>query len=330
MRKSSKVLAVIMIVAMLFTFTACGSETAHLVFTTGGTTGLYYAIGGEMSSLWAGHVEGVEVTVESSGGSKDNILAMHENNAELAMTQNDVMSYAYEGGDFFEGTVVDNFSAIGCVFPELCHLVVAKDAGIEKFEDLKGHNVSVGPAGSGHFFNATQLLELNGMSLDDIKAQYLDNTEIIEAFQNKQIDAFFITGGFPHASVTDVSLKRDIEIIDYSEEFIEKLHEKYSFFVPATIPGGTYEGVAEDKLVPAINATLVAADSVSEDVIYELTKSLFENVDELTNAKKSYITPEYAIQGVPTKAADLEAGIDYGSFHPGALKYYKEIGLIAD
>lgn len=330
MKKISKLLAVLLVLVMVFTFAACGSSTQHLVFTTGSTTGVYYTLGGEIASIWGASVEDADVTVESSGGSKDNILALYEGNAELAWTQNDVMSYAYEGGDFFEGTVVENFSAIGSIYPELCHLVVAKDSGIKSIKDLKGHNVSVGPAGSGHYFNAMQILDLNGMTIDDINAQYLDNTEIIDAFQNKQIDAFFITGGYPHASVTDISMKRDIEIIGYTEDEIKALQDKYSFFVSSVIPAGTYEGVDEDKLVPAINAVIVAADDVSEDVVYELTKSLFENVDEITNAKKSTISPEYAIEGIPVKASDAEAGVTIGSFHPGALKYYKEIGLISD
>lgn len=320
-------LAALMLVTL--TLGACGQKT-HLVFSTGGTTGVYYMFGGEIASLWLNNIKNTDITVESTGGSKDNILAMYQGDAELAWTQNDVMSYAYDGGEFFAGTVADNFSAIGAIYPELCQLVVAKDSGIESVKDLAGRNVSVGPVGSGHYFNAMQILEINGMTVDDIKPQYLSNSEVIDSFQNNQIDAFFLTAAYPHATITDVSLKRPIDIVVFSEEEIKALQDKYSFFVTDTIPAGTYEGVEGERLLPAISAVLVARDDLSEDLVYNLTKSLFDNIDELTNTKKSYISPEFAVQGIPVKAADAQAGVTVGSFHPGALKYFKEIGVIAE
>ena len=178
--------------------------------------------------------------------------------------------------------------------------------------------------------NAMQILELNGMTVDDIKPQYLSNSEVIESFQNRQIDAFFLTAAYPHATVTDVCLKREIEIIGFTAEEIAALQEMYSFFVTDTIPAGVYQGVDEEKLVPAISAVLVVRDDVDEEIVYQLTKALFEHTDEITNAKKSYITVESAIQGIPVRAADAAAGITVGSFHPGALRYYKELELITE
>lgn len=327
--KKRKTLLALAAIMVLLCCTAC-SGTPHLVFSTGGTTGVYYIFGGEIATLWTKNVKNADVTVQSSGGSKDNILALYQGEAEIAWVQNDVMSYAYNGDDFFAGTVADNFSAIGAVYPEVVQLVVAKDSGIKSVKDLAGHNVSVGPSGSGHYFNALQILEINGMTIDDIKPQYLSNNEVIDSFQNKQIDAFFLTAAYPHATVTDVSLKREVEVIGFSEDEITTLQDAYSFYVTDTIPAGTYDGVNEDKLVPAISAVLIVRDDVSEEVVYNLTKALFENSDELTNAKKSYISAESAIKGIPVKAADAEAGVTIGSFHPGALKYYREIGLLTD
>ena len=327
MKKKTLAFLLMAVLLLSFSLTAC-AETSYLVFSTGGTTGVYYIFGGELASLWMSNVKNADVTVQSSGGSKDNILALYQGDAELAWTQNDVMSYAYNGDEFFAGTVADNFSAIGSIYPEVVQLVVAKDSGIKSVKDLVGHNVSVGPVGSGHYFNALQILEINDMTIKDIKPQYLSNSEVIESFQNKQIDAFFLTAAYPHATVTDVSMKRDIEVIGFTEDEIKALQDTYSFYVTDTIPAGTYDGVDEDKFVPAISAVLVVRDDVPEDVVYELTKALFEHSDELTNAKKSYISVESAIEGIPVKAADAEAGVTIGSFHPGALKYYKEIGII--
>lgn len=325
-----KTVCFIVALALLLGTASAIAETEFLVFSTGGTTGVYYIFGGEIATLWMNHIDGVDVTVQSSGGSKDNILALFQEDAELAWTQNDVMSYAYDGGEFFAGTVADNFSAIASVYPEVIQLVVAKDSGIKSVKDLAGRNVSVGPAGSGHYFNALQILQINGMSIADIKPQYLSNSEVIESFQNRQIDAFFLTATYPHATVTDVSLKREIEVIGFTAEEIAALQETYSFFVTDTIPAGTYQGVEDEKLVPAISAVLAVRDDVDEETVYQLTKALFEYKDELTNAKKAYITPESAIQGIPVRAADAANGVTIGSFHPGALRYYKELGLIEE
>lgn len=299
----------------------------RLVFSTGGTTGVYYIFGGEIAGLWNNTCDGIDVTVESSGGSKDNVLALYEEDADLAWVQNDVMSYAYNGDEFFSGTVADNYSAIGAIYPEVVQLVVAKDSGIASVPDLKGHNVSVGPAGSGHYFNALQILSMYDMTMDNIRPQYLSNSEVIDAFRNRQIDAFFLTAAYPHATVTDVSMNREIEVIGFTEEEIGALQERYSFYVTDTIPEGTYQGVEGERFVPAVSAVLVVRNEIGEDTVYALTKALFENKDELTNAKKSYIDPANAILGIPTSAGDAADGVTGGSIHPGAARYYRELGL---
>lgn len=320
---------IVLITLSLLAVSGCANTQERVVFSTGGTTGVYYIFGGEISSLWINKIPNLDVTVESSGGSKDNVLALYNGEADIAWVQNDVMSYAFDGEDFFDNTVADNFSAIAAVYPEVVQLVVAKDSGITCIEDLRGKNISVGPVGSGHYFNALQILDLYGMTVKDIKPQYLNNSEVIESFQNKQIDAFFLTAAYPHASVVDVSLKRPIDIISFSEDEIAQLQSKYGFYVTDTIPAGTYEGVDEDKLAPAVAAVLVARNDVKEDVVYQLTKTLFENCDELTNAKKAYIDINNAVVGIPTSAKDKESGVN-GSFHPGVLKYYNERGILAE
>lgn len=322
-----KLTALVLVLMLALTCTAY-AKTDRIVFSTGGTTGVYYIFGGEIASLWMSHIDDLDVTVESSGGSKDNVLALYQEEADIAWVQNDVMSYAFGGDEFFANTVADNFSAIGAIYPEVVQLVVAKDSGIKTIADLKGHQVSVGPANSGHYFNAMQILSLYGMTVADIKPQYLSNSEVIEAFQNKQIDAFFLTAAYPHATVTDVSLKREIEVISFTEDEIASLQSKYGFYVTDTIPAGTYQGVEGERFVPAVAAVLVARSEVSEDIVYNLTKVLFENGSELTNAKKVYINAQNAVLGIPAAARD--EGNAFGSIHPGALRYYREAGIIVD
>ncbi len=322
-----KLLVLLVAVAMLtVSFAALADE--YLVFSTGGTTGTYYAFGGEISALLTQKIDGLEVTAQASGGSKANILAISQGEAELAWTQNDVMSYAYQGTEDFGGQPVETFSAIGAIYPETVHLVVAKDSGITKVEDLKGKNVGVGAVGSGVYFNAVQILEIAGMTLNDIIPHYLSFAESAESFQNRQVEAFFVVSAFPNASIVDVALKRPVSLLTFEGEQLAALQEKYPYYVTDVIPAGTYEGLDADVTVPAITAVFVASNDLDEELVYQITKALFENKDELTNAKKSYIDPASAVKGVPTSQSDAAQGVTGGSFHPGAVRYYKEIGVM--
>ena len=327
MNMMKKLLALVLALAMTtVAFGALAEE--YLMFSTGGTTGTYYAFGGEIAALLTSKIDGLEVTAQASGGSKANILAITEGEAQLGWTQNDVMSYAYQGTEDFGGKPVETFAAIAAIYPEVVHLVVAKDSGITKVEDLKGKNVGVGAVGSGVYFNAVQILEIAGMTLNDIVPHYLSFAESAESFQNRQVEAFFVVSAFPNASIVDVALKRPVSILTFEGDQLAQLQAKYTDYVTDTIPAGTYEGLDADVVVPAISAVLVASNELDEDLVYNITKTLFEGKDELTNAKKAYISAESAVLGVPTSTSDAANGVTGGTFHPGAVKYYKEIGVM--
>lgn len=263
------------------------------------------------------HVKDLDISVQTSGGSKDNLLKINNNEAEFGTVQNDVMFYAYQGDqDFFAGQVIDSFLAIGSLYPEVVQVVVAADSDIQTVADLQGKNVSVGALNSGVYFNAVQMLTEAGLSLDDIKPQYLSFDESATSFQNRQLDAFFVTAGLPNPSIMDVASKRDIRLIGLPEDQMKSLAEKYSFYVPFVVPEGTYKGMAADVTVPSLNAVLVVKKDLPEDMVYELTKVLFENTDEMTHAKKEFIKAENAVLGVPVP------------FHPGAERYFREKGLL--
>ena len=318
-----------LVLALTMTAAAFGAlADEYLMFSTGGTTGTYYAFGGEIAALLTSKIDGLEVTAQASGGSKANILAITEGEAQLGWTQNDVMSYAYQGTEDFGGKPVETFAAIAAIYPEVVHLVVAKDSGITKVEDLKGKNVGVGAVGSGVYFNAVQILEIAGMTLNDIVPHYLSFAESAESFQNRQVEAFFVVSAFPNASIVDVALKRPVSILTFEGDQLAQLQAKYTYYVTDTIPAGPYEGLEADVVVPAISAVLVASNELDEDLVYSITKTLFEGKDELTNAKKAYISVENAVLGVPTSTSDAANGVTGGTFHPGAVKYYKEIGVM--
>ncbi|MDI9519845.1 MAG: TAXI family TRAP transporter solute-binding subunit [Bacillota bacterium] len=312
-----KTMLVILSLVLLFTSLTALAATEYLGITTGGTAGTYYPLGGEIASLWMKHIADLDVSVQSSGGSKDNIIKMNNGEAEFGTVQNDVMYYAYQGDkDFFAGEVIDSFVAIGSLYPELVQVVVAADSDIKTIADLKGKNVSVGAVNSGVYFNAVQLLTEAGLTLDDIKPQHLSFDESATSFQNRQLDAFFITAGLPNPAIMDVASKQKVRLIGLDDDQMKTLQEKYAFYVPYTVPAGTYDGMDADVTVPSMNAVLICKKDLADDLIYNLTKVLFENKDEITHAKKEFISADYAVQGIPVP------------FHPGAEKYFKEKGLL--
>lgn len=211
----------------------------------------------------------------------------------------------------FEGEVIDTVSAIGALYPETIQLVTTANSGITSFDDLAGKSISVGAPGSGTYINAEQLLEIHGMTMEDIEAQNLDFGESQESLQAGQIDAAFITAGTPTGAVESLSATSDVVIVPVAEDKAAELIEKYPYYATDTVPSGTY-GLTEDVPTVSVLAMLVVQNDLSEDLVYDMTKAIYENTDQIQHAKAAFIKPETALDGI---------GIDV---HPGAQKYFDE------
>lgn len=294
------------------------SASAQTVLTmgTGGTGGTYYPYGSEIATLWNNNIEGIEVTPVVTGASIANIVKINDGEFKLGWSQNDTIFFAYAGDkERFEGEVVDNFYAIAALYPEAVQLAVAADSDIKNIEDLKGKSISIGSSGSGTYVNAMQILELAGLTLDDVKAQYLGFSESSDAFQNQTIEAFFATSGIPNTSIVSAGIKRPVRLISLTDEQMTTLQAKYPFYVPVTVPGGTYTGQDTDVVVPSLTAVLITAKTLDDDTVYNLTKTLFEKKGDLVHDKAKLLDPLFAVEGIPCP------------IHPGAARYYGEIGV---
>ncbi|MHC1787245.1 MAG: TAXI family TRAP transporter solute-binding subunit [Christensenellales bacterium] len=294
------------------------SASAQTVLTmgTGGTAGTYYAFGSEIATLWNKNVPGIEVTPLVTGASKANIVKVCDGEYQLGWLQNDTIFYAYNGDKaIFEGEVFDNFYAVAALYPEAVQLVVAADSDIKDITDLKGKSISIGASGSGTSVNALQILELAGLTLEDTKAQWLSFDESSTAFQNQTIDAFFVTAGIPNTGIISAAIKRAVRLISLTDEQMAALQAKYPFYVPVPLAGGTYTGQDTDIVIPSITAVIIAAKTLDEETVYNLTKTLFEKKGDLTHAKAQVLDTAFAVQGIPCP------------IHPGAARYYTEIGV---
>lgn len=310
-----KILVLALTLALALGMCASAQATTYLALGTGGTSGTYYALGADIAALWMANIADLDVTVQPTDASKDNIIFIEDGEIDLATVQNDAMAYAYEGNEFYGSEVFDGFYAIGTLYPEAVQCVVAADSDILTIADLKGKNVSVGAQGSGTYMNAEQVLACAGLTMSDINPQYLSFAESATAFQDGQVDAAFLTSGVPNTAIVEITTKHGVRVLAPSEDEWTFLNDNYKFYVPYTIPAGTYEGMTEDAVVPAVMATLIVDKDADADLVYELTKVLFEKTGDLTHAKKAEISAEAAVQGVPTP------------FHPGAARYFAELGL---
>ena len=291
-----------------------------LTLGTGGTTGTYYAVGGVMATVLNPLMENADLTVTSTGASKANIQLIDVEEADLAIVQNDVMYYAYTGTDLFEEEgAYETFSSVAGLYDETIQIVTCSDS-IASVADLKGKTVSVGDAGSGVEFNAKQILEAYDMTFDDINVVNASFGDSADSLKDGKIDAAFIVAGAPTTAVVDLATTKAIHLVQLDEEHIKTLQDKYDFYTATTIPAGTYDGVEEDATTVSVRATLIASNNVSEDAIYELLKSMFDNQEALIagHAKFEFLNLEDAVKGISVP------------FHAGAKKYYEEQGITVE
>jgi uncharacterized protein len=328
MKKRSLFLGTALLLALSMILAACGGGSGDdsssgdgegeekvdfIGIATGGTGGTYYPLGGTLAKIIQDET-GIKSTAETSGASAENMAAIKEGDIEIAFTQTDIASYAADGEQMFKEKV-ENARGIATLYPETIQIVTTKDAGIKSVEDLKGKVVSVGEAGSGTLLNAEQILEVHGLTTEDLEARNLSFDDSTTGIQDGTIDAAFITSGTPTGAVEGLAATEDIAIVPIEQAKIDELIEKYPYYAKDEVPAGTYSKVDEAVTTVAVLAMLVTSEDISEDVIYDVTKAIFENTDKITHAKGELIKAESALEGM---------GIE---LHPGAKKYFDEKGI---
>ena len=297
---------------------AADGKKVDLTLATGSTSANYYAIGGVMSTVMNPVLTKSNITVTSTGASKANVQLLQDNEADLAILQNDVAFYAANGQDLFEGEApYSDWGALCTIYDEVVQ-VFTLNPDIKTFSDLKGKTVSVGAAGSGDNFAAGQIFAEFGMTFDDVNAVYQSYSDSAEGMKDGKIDAAFCVSGAPTTALVDLAATagKPLNIITLEDAHIDGLKTNYPFYAKTVIPAGTYDGLDRDVTTVAIRAMLVANNSVSEDVVYELMTTMFDKLDDLKtgHAKFTNLSVETAVDGVSIP------------YHAGAQKYLTEKG----
>ncbi|WP_417250373.1 TAXI family TRAP transporter solute-binding subunit [Celeribacter sp.] len=289
---------------------------------TGGVTGVYYPTGGAICRLVnKGRKDhGIRCSVESTGGSVYNVNTIKEGELEFGVAQSDIQYNAYNGVVQFEGDAFEGLRAVFSVHPEPFTVVARADADITSFEDLKGKRVNIGNPGSGQRATMEVLLEAMDWSTDDFAlASELKASEQSAALCDNQIDAMVYTVGHPSGSIQEATTACDSVLVNVTGDVVDGLIEEYPFYRKATIPGGMYRGNDADTTTFGVGATFVTSDAVSEEAVYAVVSSVFENFEDFTGLHPAFanLKPE------EMATAGLSAPL-----HPGAAKYYKEQGWI--
>lgn len=288
-----------------------------MVLATGGTAGTYYPFGGGMAKIWNSKIPGMNVTAQATGASVENVRLVNRGEAELAIVQSDTIDFAFNAKEAFKEKLT-KMAVLAVLYPEVIQVVVRGDSKIDSFDDLKGMKVGVGAPGSGTEANFRQLSDGYGLKKEDTKAQYLSFSESAEQFKDKHIDAFVVTAGIPNAAIMDIGSQHSVRIINIADDKSALIAKKYPFLSPFTVPANTYKNQTSPVKTMAVNAVLIASTDVKAEVAYNIVKSLFENQSELaaTHAKGKELSLKNASTGVSIP------------FHPGAVKYFKEKGLM--
>jgi TRAP transporter TAXI family solute receptor len=305
--------------------TTAQAKTIYVTIGTGGITGVYYPTGGAIAKMVNNKRTeyGIRATVESTGGSVFNVNAVMSGDLDFGVVQSDRQYQAVHGlAEWKDAGPQKDLRAVFSIHPESVTLVAAVDANIKDIKDLKGKKVNIGNPGSGQRQNSIDALDAEGIDYEkDLQAEGIKAAESAGLLQDGRIDAFFYTVGHPNGSILEAtSGKRKVRFIPIAGAGVEKLLAKYPYYAKAIIPISFYANADNKEDVPTfgVKATFVTSAKVPDNVVYAITKEVFDNLEEFKQ-----LHPAYSVLTKQNMLEGLSAPI-----HPGAMKYFKETGLI--
>jgi TRAP transporter TAXI family solute receptor len=297
---------------------AVAQQQQFINILTGGQSGVYYPVGVALSQIFAKDIPNVRSTAQVTKASAENLNLLQAGRGELAIALGDAVSDAWQGNaEAGFPKKLDKLRGLSGTYNNYIQIVASADSGIKTLADLKGKRVSVGAAKSGTELNARAVFKAAGLTYADMaKVEYLGFGESVELMKNRQLDATLQSAGLGVASIRDLSTAIKIVVIPVPADVVTKVGD--AAYQPAMIPANTYTGQTEAIPTAAITNFLVTHSDVSDDTAYRMAKAMYDNIDTLYAAHNAakVIKRENAIKGMPIP------------LHPGAEKYYKEVGLI--
>lgn len=349
MNKTKKSIAIFMVLAMLLTLLACSTKPATstssantapkegtsataepkaeteakkkymISLGSGANGGTFYILGSGIGSLVEKYNDNITVAVEATGASVENTKLIGSKQVDLVLSNPSEVANALAGIRDYEGMAMNNLRMIAAGPIMQCHLIVRADSNIKSLEDLVNKRVSTGPGGSAQQLCAYNVLSVADITSDQIQEKNLTINDAVSAMKDGSLDAILYNGTAPVAALIDLCSSIDVRFIGFDDAQIEKMLKLHPEFVASSIKAGTYNGQNEDIKCCGLATLFITNDSADEDLIYAVTKTLFEHTAELAEIHKT--GAEFSIDN-PALMLDLIP------FHPGAEKYLKEIGVI--
>jgi len=321
MKKTSIILLTLIVVFTLAISTSL-AQVNHIGISTGSTGGTFYPAGAIIANTFNEYLgdSGYKWSALASGGSLENLEMLRQKEVLMAIVGSAPSNWAYTGLQDFEGKAIKNIRYVTALWPEMTQIIYRKGIGIEGWKDLKGKKVAVGPAGGSYFYSRIILKSVANLTFDDITPEYMSYGDSVQALQDRLIDAAYLAAGVPTSAVSQAYAgKVEIDILEFSDEEVARLHEAAPFYVRGVIEKGTYPGQDRNLNVAANPSALLAEKDMSEDIVYKMLDAMY--IKGLDGMKKqhhslTFLSLEGAIKGL--SGAPL---------HPGAVKFYRDHGI---
>jgi TRAP transporter TAXI family solute receptor len=322
-----KIAFLVVVLLTVFSLAACSKaedtgnaepavEMTYLTMGTGGTSGTWYPVGGVISAAMSKSGT-VSVTAQTSAASLENIRLVGSGERQLGLGAAGLILFAADGVEMFEGESYPDLASIANMMPNQFQFVVRADSGIESIYDLAGMVVGTGAPGSGDEVLARGILEALEV-YQDVKPMQLSFGEQVTAFKNRQLDCIFAASPAPTSAILDAASQADVKFLSFEGETRDKVLEAMPYLVDDQITSKHYDFLTEDINTFAVFSTLFTSTTISEEVIYDAVKAMYEDIATInaSHGAMANFTPEMAVSGLPVP------------LHPGAEKYYKEVGYI--
>ena len=302
--------------AVSFAGIALADDVTFVRIGTSSVGGGFYQIGNTIAQLGNRQVKDMNFTAVT-GGSAKNCFNLAKEDIELGIVQSATLQDAWKGEGPFDGKPLKDLRFVTAIYPMPFHILVNRKAAIEKIGDFKGKRVDLGPIGGGIEVNAQRIFDIYGLTMEDVNIQRFGRSEVSEALKTGRSEAHIWATSIPNAMVTDMVNSDKVGLIGLENDKIKKIVDVYPAFSASFIPGGVYAGFDQDIPTVAAVGVLVTHKDMSDEVIYKITKMLYENVDFLKKRLNyfKYFSLDHALDG---KCLDI---------HPGAKKFYQEQGL---
>ena len=333
-----KVLSLILALAMVFALVACGEKqpasdgdassdgdkpargNVIMTFGTADTGGSMYPAGAAVSQVWTNNVEGVKCNTQTSTGSFQNCQDVSTGEVDVAVATSDVVLNAYNGtGKFADIGKLDNLRVIGAVYTSVLSGVALKSSGLTYIHDLLGKRVAVGPAASATENATLAAFDVMGIDSSNTSLENLGLGDGADSVGDGILDAAFGFGGLPIGGQLNLAATKEIQVLDMTQEEIDKVLAGNAAYIQTKIPAGTYTGQDNDANTFGVKCLIIVTADMDADLVYDLCKAMNEHTEELAAGNallKDMTDPSFLCTQMPIP------------LHDGAQKYYSEQGLI--